>query len=63
MSDSNVDRLVKEGVLKKEHADALEDDERDAINRIPTTDVDHMVRIRAETNHAAAGGNPIAMYV
>lgn len=63
MADSNVKKLINEGVLLSEHANEFTDAQKDAISKLSDEDVDHLVRIRRETDHSGSGGKPIAMYL
>jgi uncharacterized protein YjcR len=58
-SKSNVDKLLEAGVFDREQVDNFTDEERDVTESMTDENVEHLIRIRKEMNHAASGKTPI----
>jgi hypothetical protein len=58
-SKSNVGRLLDAGVFDQEQVDNFTDEESEVTESMSNENVEHLIRIRKEMNHAASGKTPI----
>ena len=58
-SESKVNRLLEAGVFDQAQVDNFTDEERRVTESMTDENVEHLIRIRKEMNHAASGKTPI----